>query len=270
MRLILVTCLVTALLTIGASASFAASITDGALVIDIESDGEFNQITLNGTPIDTSGFMQRQYFQGASLGGGSAVVVDGAQAVYTASSGTVSFEVVSTILGPLGGDANTSLFRQQFFCTNNGTGSASLDLVSFMDPDVGDTTSNTTWYDAATNSVAATNGGGTPTLMAATATGGAYAWHVAGLGDLGTKTSWNLNRAVGPVGVSDIEMAVGLGKIRIAPGVTHVMTFDYLFATNTSQVPPGFGNQVPEPSTFALAGLGLLGLGFVVRRRRNR
>ena len=236
-------------------AAFSDVITDGSLEVNIDNTGEFNVIRLNGTDIDTSGFVQ-QYVGNTCDGfsGGSAINTAGDTSTYTASCGSFDITVTSTITGPLASNpAVSNQMRQQIVFTNNTGGALTLESISNIDQDLQGSGGDIVAFDAARQAVVATD----PTaaapdtlLMAAAAStecpSGIFGYDVDTLGN--ESVTFPMDNGGGPVGPSDTAMSIGYDCGSVGPGESRTITFDYLFATDLSAVPSDFPSASAPPS----------------------
>lgn len=260
-------------------------ITDGSLVVDIDNNGHFNEISLNGQTIDSSTFVQRHH-AGANCSGfssGSAVNVVGAGASYTATCGDFDVQVNSDIIGPLASNpATTNVLLEVLVFTNNTDGSLDLESVSYMDQDLVGSGNDTVFYDAGSMAVVATdNVDAAPNnlfwaTIASTDCDGTFGWDVAFLGS--QSVEFPMDNSLGPVGPGDTAMSIGFNCGAVAPGQSVTMTYQYLFSTDLTQVPADFGEipvpveMVPVPGlTFwgLLAMCVLLGIAGIVSLQRR-
>jgi len=262
---------VAAVASIGVSAQ-AVLLTDGVLDVNIDNNGEFNDIFFNGTPIDNSSFVQEYFVNGTSGFSGGSAVVDGD---YTASAGGFDISVTSSILGGLPSNpATTRVLEQVLIFTNNSGGALDLRPVSNIDQDIdglgGSSAGDTVAFDVTTQSVFAVD---SPLLMAAigqtNSPGAVFGWSVDILGD--EDTDFPMSNNNGPVGPDDTAMSIGFDLGSIADGQSATVTYRYLFSPDLNAVPSDFTfeqrNAVPEPITAALGLMGLGVLGMATRRR---
>lgn len=267
----------------------ASTITDGSLVVNIESLGRFNVVTLNGVDIDLTPSLQEYVLDNLNSTGfatGSAVVTAGATATYTATKDGFNIAVSSAILGPLPSNpATTDVLEQILTFTNTTNRARALVVVSDIDQDLLNTGPNdTVFWDAALQAVVATEA---PQLMAAIVqtgvSGAVLGWDVDFLPF--ESRSFPMNNGVGPVGPGDTAMSIGFDMGTVGAGQSASVTYRYLFSiggiasapndfsfnppptptpTPTPTPPPGPG-PVPEPTTLLLVGTGLAGA--IARRR---
>ena len=251
----------------------ADTITDGSLAVDIESDGEFNEITLNGTDIDTSGFFQQYVVNGSfDFTEVTSVVAVGDTATYTATAGGDNFgvAVTSRILGPLASNPTTTNVLQQVLTfTNTTAGDLSLRLISDIDQDLKDgSDGDVVAYDAARGATFAVDSTGSDpsqlfgAVAATDAAGATFGYSVGFLG--GQSLDFPTSDNSGPIGPGDTAMSLGFDFGTVGAGGSVTVEFRYLAAIGLTGVPADFA--VPEPTAAGL--LGAAGLGLLARRRR--
>jgi len=241
-------------LAFGITSTYADQITDGSLGVDIDNDGEFNVITLNGQNIDTSGFVQQQRGSCTGFSAGSVINTTGSSSTYTAQCGSFDVAVTSSIVGPLASNpAVTNVLEQVFTFVNNTAGNLTLESISNIDQDLVDGGNDVVQFDNPTQAVFATDSVATAPntlLMAAIAQasfcgGGIFGYDVDTLGN--QSLNFPMDNGVGPVGPADTAMSIGYNCGTIAPNQVVKITFRYLFSTNLSAVPASFDFTTAPP-----------------------
>lgn len=237
--------LLAALLTNSAA---AVQLTDGSLDVNIDNDGTFDDIFLNGQEIDGSSFVQE--YTGAictRFSGGSVVSVAGNTASYSATCGSFDVSVTSELLGALGSNpGTTAVMRDTLVFTNNTAGPLPLESVSYMDQDLASSSNDVVRFDATSQAVVATDSvDASPNTLfwAAIAStdcsDSTFGYDVDNLGD--QSVSFPMDNGNGPVGPADTAMTIGYDCGTIAAGASATITYQYLFSTNLSDVPADFG-----------------------------
>lgn len=264
----------------------AAQLTDGSLDVNIDNDGEFNVISLNGSEIDGSSFAQR--YTGntcAGFAGGSAVSVGVNSATYTATCRSFDVTVTSTLQGALASaPTTTGLMRDSLVFTNNTAGPLDLELVSNMDQDLVGSGNDVVEFIASEQAVQATDSvdSSPATLLWAAAAdancpGATFGYDVDVLGS--QSASFPMDNNPGPAGPGDTAMSIGYDCGSVAAGESVTFTFTYLFSTDLATIPAGtFSQGASEPTavpTIPPAGLlvmvlALLGVGGGYASRRAR
>lgn len=230
----------------------ADTLTDGALVVNIDNNGEFNVITLNGQVIDDSSYVQAYT---GSFSNGSAINIIGTTATYSAIwNDNFNVTVTSRILGPVPSvPAITNILEQVIVYTNTSASPQPLESISNIDQDLSGSGNDVVAYDVSTQSVFATDSiavAPNTLLMAAIAStsapGAVFGWDVDNLG--GQSTSFPMDNGTGPVGPADTAMSIGFNLGTIPAGQSFTVSYRYLYSTNSTSVPPDFdfSNQPPD------------------------
>jgi hypothetical protein len=250
-------------------------VTDGVLSLNIESDGQFNQIFFNGLEIDGTTFVQSYYVNGTEFfTSGSTVNIVGLTATYTAAAEGMDITVVSTLLPGVASDPTNTRILEQTLTFTNPTGSAiPLRVVSHGDLDLPSSSdTNTVGFVAGQN--AAFAAGDANRVYGAIARsdvpGATLGWDAAPLGLDTRDFPMGNNTAAGP---ADIAANIGLDSGSLGGGQSATLTFRYLFGVERATLPTDFAFStsaaVPEPGTLALL-LPVAGAALWRQPRRRR
>ncbi|MGI9432825.1 MAG: hypothetical protein ACR2PQ_11460 [Myxococcota bacterium] len=210
----------------------AVEFTDGSLSVDLETDGGFNSIFLAGLEIDGTPDVQR------ILGGTcfffanpSVVSINGLTATYTAECGAnFGVEVTSRLLGPIPGATDlTGVLEQTFVFTNTSGASATLDVLSEVDPALDSTIDDLAAFDETTGVITMIDEF-QPILMAmssSTLEKATFGWDVAAAGTQSFLFP-TMNRS-GPIGPDDVTVVLGYDFGAVPDQDTRTVTFTYEF-----------------------------------------
>lgn len=255
-------------------------LTDGVLSLNIDSDGQFNQIFFNDLEIDGSTFVQSYHINGTEFfTSGSAISIVGTTATYTAvaenpiTGQNFNISVVSTILPGVASDPiNTRILEQTLTFTNVSAAPAPLRVVSHADVDLLSSGSiNTVEFVSGQNAIIAA---GDDSIYAAIARSSvitaALGWDAAEFGfDTRDFPMGNTMSAIG-----DIVANIGLHNGDLGVDQSATVTFRHLFGVERNTLPIDFGFPtgvvVPEPGTLSFLFPGIAaGIAVGLRRRRD-
>jgi hypothetical protein len=258
--------------------AFGDTLSDGSLSVEIETTGDFGNITLNGINIDTSATQENVSNFCDGFFPILEVMVTGTTATSTATCGPLDVTVISRILGALASDPNSNVLEQELIFTNTGEAlqlvqpnlvdaGGFFTIVSAIHQALNDDPEDDTveFVNADTRAVVATDD---PQLMAA----------IASIGIFDTTFGFDVDDDAepdmtfplgdedpagagdpGPEGPGDTSMSLGFNGAMLAPGESGSVFFRYLFSTNASMVPADFafppaltverGANSPDPNT---------------------
>ncbi|MDH3686459.1 MAG: hypothetical protein OEP95_09540, partial [Myxococcales bacterium] len=211
----------------------AVEFTDGSLSLDLETDGGFNSIFLEGIEIDGTSDVQR--ILGGTcffFGNPSVVSINGSTATYTAECGVnFAVEVTSTLLGPIPGATDvTGVFEQTFVFTNTSGGPATLDVLSEVDPALDSTIDDRAVFDETTGVITMVDEF-EPILMTMSSSTLektiSFGWDVAIAGTHSFLFP-TMNRS-GPIGPADVTVVLGYDFGAVPDQDTRTVTFTYEF-----------------------------------------
>lgn len=247
MKMIATALLLTAATMAGASAEV---LTLNDFSIDAEG-GTWNEVTLSGVDIDTSGYLQGFYIDGTLLDA-ALVSSTATSAIHTGTLDALSFTVTSNILSAT---PTRATFRTTFVLTNGGAPLSGVELVSNVDGDLNDTTSDGDTVRFADGRVLQFDG---IVGLYGVATGEGEAGRELSL--CCSIPSFPLPNNNGPIGPDDVQFNLGF-LFDLAADQSRTFVFDYEFATDLDVV------DTPAPAGLALFGLAAAALGFARRRR---
>ena len=215
-----------------AAGASAVELTDGSLSVDLDSDGGFGSVFLEGFDVDATSDVQR------ILGGTcfffanpSPIEVLGDTATYSGECGaSFSVDVTSRLLGPVPGDPDLSgVLEQTFVFTNTSGVGTPLDVLTEVDPALAQTIDDVAAYDAATGSITAVDEFEpiSMTVTASTPDKATFGWDV---GPAGTQSVLfpTANRS-GPVGPDDVTFVMGFDFGAVPDQASRTVTFTYVF-----------------------------------------
>ncbi len=253
----------------------AGTLVSGGLTIDVDGDGEFNDVFVNGTSVDDSSFVQRLYFNGNDFSLSSVVSIVGNTASYTNTLGGFNFTITGQALGNLGSlGAGSEVYEETITFTNLSGMDAPLAIVSGIDQDLdgsgGSAAGDVVAFDPVTSAVFAVDD---PIFFAAIGQAqGLFGWEVED--SAAEPSTFPLANNLGPLGPGDTSVGLGFDFGVIPNGASGVAKFRYLFDINgTSSVPGDFtfgAPPVPEPGSFAIFATGAITLLGCGTRRRKR
>jgi hypothetical protein len=252
----------------------AEVLTDGLFSLNIESNGQFNQIFFGDLEISGSTFVQSYYVNGiASFSDGSPVNIVAQTATYTAVAEGMNVTVVSTLLPGVASDpTNTRILEQTLTFTNPTANPIPLRVVSHADVDLPSSgLTNTVEFVTAQNAIIAAGDDNRiyGAIARSSVTMATLGWDASEFG-LDTR-DFPMGNTMSAEG--DIVANIGLNNGDLGAGQSATLTFRYLFGVERNTLPEDFvfpaGMAVPEPGTLALLlpGIGA-GIAAGIRRRR--